>query len=54
LLIIKRAGKTSACLNVAGWPFYNGKKFLVIDLDPQANATSGLGINLKTIFEKNS
>lgn len=42
-------GKTSACLNIAGWLSKMGQKVLVIDLDPQANATSGLGVNLKTI-----
>jgi len=41
-------GKTTACLNVAGWLSKMKKKVLVIDLDPQGNATSGLGIDRAT------
>lgn len=42
-------GKTTSCLNIAGWLTKMNKKVLVIDLDPQGNATSGLGIDRKTI-----
>ncbi|MFH0772084.1 MAG: AAA family ATPase, partial [Candidatus Omnitrophota bacterium] len=42
-------GKTTSCLNIAGWFTKMNKKALVIDLDPQGNATSGLGIDRKTI-----
>ncbi|MEK6927551.1 MAG: AAA family ATPase [Nanoarchaeota archaeon] len=42
-------GKTTSCLSVAGWLAKYGKRVLVIDLDPQGNATSGLGIDKKTI-----
>lgn len=42
-------GKTTSCLNVAGWLTKMNKKVLVIDLDPQGNATSGLGIDRKTV-----
>lgn len=42
-------GKTTSCLNIAGWLTKMKKKVLVIDLDPQGNATSGLGIDRKTI-----
>jgi chromosome partitioning protein len=42
-------GKTTSCLNVAGWLVKMKKKVLVIDLDPQGNATGGLGIERSTI-----
>jgi chromosome partitioning protein len=42
-------GKTTSCLNIAGWLTKMKKKVLVIDLDPQGNATSGLGIDRTTI-----
>ncbi|MEK6564817.1 MAG: AAA family ATPase [Candidatus Omnitrophota bacterium] len=42
-------GKTTSCLNIAGWFTKMNKKVLVIDLDPQGNATSGLGIDRKTV-----
>ena len=38
-------GKTTSCLNIAGFLVKSGKNVLVVDVDPQANATSGLGIN---------
>ena len=38
-------GKTTSCLNVAGYIYQDGKKVLVVDFDPQGNATSGLGID---------
>lgn len=38
------SGKTTSCLSVAGYFAKWGHKTLVIDMDPQANATSGLGI----------
>lgn len=38
-------GKTTSCINVAGELVRRGKKVLVVDMDPQANATSGLNIN---------
>lgn len=38
-------GKTTSCLNVAGYLQKDGKRVLVVDCDPQANATSGLGID---------
>lgn len=41
-------GKTTSCLNVAGWLARMKKKALVIDLDPQGNATAGLGIDRNT------
>lgn len=42
-------GKTTACLNVAGWLARMKKEVLVVDLDPQGNATAGLGVDRRTI-----
>ena len=38
-------GKTTSCLNIAGFLHECDKRVLVVDCDPQANATSGLGID---------
>jgi chromosome partitioning protein len=38
-------GKTTSCLNIAGFCVLAGKKVLVVDCDPQANATAGLGVS---------
>ncbi len=38
-------GKTTSCLNIAGFCEKSGKRVLVVDCDPQANATSGLGVS---------
>lgn len=44
-------GKTTLCVNIAGYlaKSSNGGKILVVDFDPQANATSGLGIDGTTL-----
>ena len=48
-------GKTTTCVNVAAYMAMMGKKILIVDLDPQGNATSGVGIKkskgLKTIYD---
>lgn len=42
-------GKTTSCLSIAGYLARSGSKVLVVDFDPQANTTSGLGIDKTTL-----
>jgi chromosome partitioning protein len=42
-------GKTTTAINLAGALAEDGFRVLCIDMDPQANLTAGLGINLNTV-----
>ena len=42
-------GKTTSAINIAAWIGIFGKKVLIVDIDPQGNTTSGLGINKREV-----
>jgi len=46
-------GKTTTCVNLSAYLVESGKRVLIVDLDPQGNASIGLGIaprKTKTIY----
>lgn len=42
-------GKTTSAVNIAAWIGLFGKRVLLVDIDPQGNATSGMGINKREV-----
>lgn len=42
-------GKTTTCLNIGAYLAIRGRKTLIIDFDPQANATKGLGLDQQNL-----
>jgi len=42
-------GKTTSAINIGAYLGYFGQKVLIVDLDPQSNATSSLGIDKNTV-----
>ena len=44
-------GKTTSAVNLAATIGHHGYKVLLVDMDPQGNATSGLGINKREIVK---
>jgi len=42
-------GKTTSSVNLASYLAAMGKYVLLVDIDPQANATSGIGVNPQTV-----
>ena len=43
-------GKTTTVINLATYLALDGRRVLVVDLDPQGNATSGLGLRSSRSF----
>lgn len=41
-------GKTTSCINMAGYVATSGFRVLIVDMDPQGNSSSGVGIKDKS------
>lgn len=46
-------GKTTTAVNLSAYLARNGKKTLLVDIDPQGNSCSGMGVDLKSRTEDN-
>ena len=42
-------GKTTSAINLSAYLGYYGQRVLLVDLDPQANATSSLGVDKRSV-----
>ena len=42
-------GKTTTAINLGAYLAHYGQRVLIVDIDPQANATSSLGVDKTTV-----
>ena len=45
-------GKTTSAVNLSVYLSREGRRVLLVDLDPQGNASSGLGVNIRELEQK--